>query len=134
MPYGGDLENSDLDKIRFWLGDTDPTNELITDAEINSLLATMSARAAAAQIAHSLAARYARKADKQIGDLRISWSQLSKQFASLATSLSVASTTAQSVWAGGLSKAEKAETRADADMVQHSFTRGLHAHPETENF
>lgn len=38
MPYNGDPAASPRNEVRFLIGDTDPTNELLTDQEIDYLL------------------------------------------------------------------------------------------------
>lgn len=74
--YGGDPSANNRDKVRFLIGDTDSTNELLQDAEITFLFNEWNSNAylAAAHACDSLAAKFAGKADnsKSVGDLSIS--------------------------------------------------------------
>lgn len=74
--YSGDPSASNLDKIRFLIGDTDTSNQLLLDAEITFLFSEWNSNAylAAAHACDSLAAKFAGKADnsKSVGDLSIS--------------------------------------------------------------
>ncbi len=119
-----DPSYSDLNMVRFLIGDT-TIPELIADAEINGLLASNSVVNTAIFCARSLAARYSRLADKSVGDLKISWSQVAKSYLALASSLgrSPQAIAGCVPWAGGTSLAEKVTERADTDRVQPVFTR-----------
>lgn len=119
-----DPSYSDLNMVRFLIGDT-TIPELIADAEINGLLATNSVISTAIFCARSLAARYSRLADKSVGDLKISWSQVATSYFALASSLgrSPQAIAGCVPWAGGTSQEEKATERADTDRVQPAFTR-----------
>jgi hypothetical protein len=125
--------HSDLNMVRFLIGDT-TTPELLSDAEINGILVSNAVITTAIMCARSLAARYSRMADKSVGDLKISWSQVAKSFSSLAADLSKSpqAIAACAPWAGGTSKAEKVTERADTDRVQPVFTRTF-AEPEGDD-
>lgn len=131
MPYSGDPSASAADMVRFLLGDTDTANVLLTDSEITALLTIHSDEpyAAAIAAAKSLAARYARRVDKRVGDLSISWSQVSKNFRDLAVQLSnqhLSISDALAPYAGGISVSDKAANAADTDVVQPYFRVGMH--------
>ena len=123
----------DLNMVRFLIGDT-TIPELLSDAEINGILSTNSVIGTAIICAQSLAARYSRLADKSVGDLKISWSQVSKSYLTLVGTLSRSpqAIAACAPWAGGTSKAEKVTERADTDRVQPVFTRTF-AEPEGDD-
>lgn len=74
--YGGDPSANSRDKVRFLIGDTDTTNQLLQDAEITFLLAQWNddAYVAASHACDALAAKFAAKSDysKSVGDLSIS--------------------------------------------------------------
>jgi hypothetical protein len=74
--YSGDPANSARDKVRFLIGDTDTTNQLLNDAEIAFLLTQWNddAYVAASHACDSLSAKFAAKSDysKSVGDLSIS--------------------------------------------------------------
>ncbi len=124
---------SDLNMVRFLIGDT-TTPELLSDAEINGILSTNGVISTAILCAQSLAGRYSRLADKSVGDLKISWSQVAKSYLTLVGTLSRSpqAIAACAPWAGGTSQAEKVTERADTDRVQPVFTRAF-AEPEGDD-
>jgi hypothetical protein len=134
MGYSGNPAASDLDMVRFMIGDTDNSDLLVSDAEINGLLAANTITSTAVQCCLSLSAKYARKADKQVGDLRISYSQLSKQFAALADRIgrSPAAVSPSSPWSGGTYRDEKDGNATDTDIVQPFFSRNMEANPPVQ--
>jgi len=79
---------TDKDKVRFYIGDTDQTDQLLQDEELSFLLTEMSnVLLAAAYAAKAIAAKFSRQADKAVGDLRISLSQKAQAYVSLAADL-----------------------------------------------
>jgi len=84
-----DPNSSDLESVRYKIGDTDSDNPQLTDEEIEYELAeaNSSILLAAARCASALAARYARKVTKKIGDRSINYSDLAAQYRSLAADL-----------------------------------------------
>jgi hypothetical protein len=99
----------------------------LSDESITAILAIESdPRTAAAICAESLAGKYAGLVDKKIGDLSISWSQRSKQWAEIAAKLrSSARSALFEPFIGGVSVSDKAARRADTDLVQPAFRRDL---------
>lgn len=86
--YSGNPGDSDLDAVRFTLGDTGPDSFVLTDPEIQYLIDTHSSvAAAAAEGAQSLAASYGAKADKSVGDLSIRYSDRREYYLKLADKL-----------------------------------------------
>jgi len=79
---------TDTDKVRFHIGDTDETDQLLQNEEINYLLSeTTNVLLAASRAAKTVAAKFSRQADKTVGDLRISLSQKAKAYMALAADL-----------------------------------------------
>jgi hypothetical protein len=87
--YSGDPAGSARDKVRFLIGDTDTTNQLLNDAEIAFLLDQWNNNAyiAASEACNSLAAKFSAKSDysRSVGDLSIStqYGQQADRYASL---------------------------------------------------
>ena len=76
--YSRDPSVSDRDKVRFLIGDTDVDDQLISDEEIDWLLTEESSvTSASVRACETVAAKFARLADKSVGDLRLSLSQKS---------------------------------------------------------
>lgn len=86
--YSGDPSASDLDAVRFLIGDTDVSNLILTDSEVNFLLTEEGNKySAASRAALSMAATFGRKADKSVGDLSIRYSDRRQHYLELATKL-----------------------------------------------
>ena len=85
MPYAP-TPPTPKDRVRLLLGDTDGSDELLTDAEIEALLAlTPDPQLAAAAGAEALAARFGRRVDTSLpGGVRIAFSQRAEAFRLLA--------------------------------------------------
>lgn len=123
-----------LDRTRFLCGDTDTLSQMVSNEEITDMLGLYGAnifRAAAAVCRH-LSARFSRRADGAIDDMRKSLSQLSAQFAARAKELeaqadsgSDTGTTVPVPYAGGVYVADRDEREADTSLIQPFFTRDL---------
>lgn len=92
--YSGNPSSSDRDEVRFLLGDTDTSDQLISDEELDYLLtvhpddgAGYSNYEAAAAAARQIAARFTRQIDKSVGSLSISYGSRAQQFRDLADML-----------------------------------------------
>jgi hypothetical protein len=86
--YSGDPATSPKDEVRYLSGDTDTTEQLVLDAEINYALSQWSdPTLAAALVLRSLAAKFSRYANEKIGDVSENSSDLSKAFAERAKEL-----------------------------------------------
>ena len=87
--------------------------------------------AAAIAAVRGLIALFARKVDKAVGDLRLSYSQRHAHYEGLLTQLQQQMVSTGSPVAGGLSKARKTVVKADTDRVEPSIERGQFDHPGT---
>lgn len=127
--YTNSPSTSERDEVRFLVGDTDSSDQLVSDEEIAYALAQEgNARAAAALVAESIASIFGRKADKSVGDLKISYRGQSEHYMSIAKKLRSASTKFASPYAGGISDSDKNTVEDDSDRLRPSFERGLHDH------
>lgn len=116
------------DKVRFLVGDTDQTDQLVQDEEIAfTLTSEGNVFSAAALVAETLSGKFSNAVDKSIGDLKLKLGQRSERFAELAkslrrrVSLNVGFTTA-----GAESRSSKDVDEADFDLVGPFFTRDMH--------
>lgn len=97
--YSGDPTDSAKDEVRFLIGDTDSSTQLISDEEINYLVGIHPAVVgsanylAAAAAARAVAGKYTGAVSKQVGSLRINLAERASQYAELAKSLEEAATT-----------------------------------------
>jgi hypothetical protein len=114
------------DEVRFLTGDVLSTDQLVSDEEIAYALGiTPNARMAAASIARAIASRFSRQADKQVGDLQISYSQRAAAYLKLAEELKTdAVLVSAAVYCGGISKTDKLTDETNSDRVKPSFKRG----------
>lgn len=95
--YSGNPSASDLDKVRFLIGDTDTNNQLLSNEEITFLLTEWNNNAyvAASNAAYSLSAEFSGKSDfsRSVGDLSLStqYGAQAERYGSLAKRLAVQS-------------------------------------------
>lgn len=141
--YSGDPHSSDLDKVRFLIGDTDPEDRMLGDEEILYVLHDRGNVYSAASIAClSLAARFSREVTKQVGDLRISAEQRAKHYQALhehyasqaGESGGMSPYVAAAPYAGGTSKSDRQAEINDPDRVPPAFTEGAMDHPRADRF
>lgn len=113
------------DQVRLLVGDTDVNEPLLQDEEIAFLLTengTM--RYAAVEAANAIAGLFARKADKEVGHLKLQASQKYKQYLALAVRLRRRAVVASVVpYAGGQTESDKDVNRDNTDIVPPFFTR-----------
>jgi len=119
-----DPSGSDLDAVRFKIGDTDSTDEQLSDEEINYLLtSTGSVDRAAIAAARSLLAKYSRLCDQRTGDISISYSQRRDSYAALVRQLQLGMI--PTPYAGGISDDDKQVDEDDDDRVKPAFEVGM---------
>ncbi len=118
--YAGDPSVSDLAAVRFLVGDTDTTDQLITDEEINYLITEhgMTYHAASATC-RAISAKYARLMQRSIGGLSADFAAKYRQYGELADALMEKSDRqAVSLYASGWKKAAKEAIDDDTDREQ----------------
>lgn len=125
------LASTPLYQVRFWVGDTDITRQLVQDEEILFVLTEQpNPKAAAADIADAIAGKLSQEADARVGDLSESSSQKAEAFRKLAQDLRrTLSASALPVF-GGIRHSQKEVLEEDPDLVQPSFRKGQDDHPE----
>ena len=127
--YSGNPALSTLDKVRWLVGDTDTTDQQLSNEEINAALADASDNpyAAAVICTRALISRYSRLVTKSVGDLSISYGDMAKNYRSLLGDLNQQATLQLCTpYAGGISVADKEIDEGDSDMVKPFFKRGMH--------
>jgi hypothetical protein len=80
--YSGDPSDSEKDAVRFLIGDTDTTDQLLSDEEIQyTITESGSLYQAAHDCAYAIASSFARMAtSKSVGDLSLSYSDRASSF------------------------------------------------------
>ena len=88
--YSGNPADSSLDKVRFLIGDTDTTDQLLTDEEINYTISESggSIYQSAHDAAYAIASKFARMASStSVGDMSISYSDRGASFYTVANEM-----------------------------------------------
>lgn len=120
--YSGDPQNSPRDAVRMWIDDTAENQPLLMDPEIDAVLVMFpNPVRAAAQCARIVAARFAKRVSKRVGDLSISFSDLSKQYFELAAELQMTADTSLRPYSGGISRTDKATYDQNFDRERPPF-------------
>ena len=133
--YAGDPSASARDAIRFLIGDTDTTDQLLSDEEIawvnseasGTSTGTTALYDAAYRCCLTIASKLAREADKQIGDLSVSMSQRAKAYREQAASLKELSGREGGVpipYAGGITISDKDIDEENSDIFRSWFSSG----------
>jgi hypothetical protein len=109
----------------------------ISNESLTALLALQpDAYRAAALAARSISGRYSSLVDKQVGDLKISFSQRAKTWMDLAQKLESAPPVilpGQGVWLGGSSVADKDANEIDTSLTKPFFRRNMMENPPRSN-
>jgi len=132
--YSNDPGDSDRDAVRFLAGDTDKSDPLVDDREVDYALTLGSHDIAAAVICEHLAARFARETDIESGEAKEKCSQRAKAFKDRADELRQRAGIAVLPSFGGLSRGEKQTLAANPDAVQPFFGRDEFDNPNANQF
>lgn len=122
---------ADRDKVRTYIGDTDPSDQLLSDEQIAFALTEAGpVRSASALACEWIAAKFARQADKSVGDMSITYSQKAAQYTDLAQRLRREATVLALPYFGGISQSAKDTREADTDRVKPAFTTTMLDDPQ----
>jgi len=127
--YSGNPAASTLDKVRWLIGDTDTSDQQLSDEEINAALVVSGddPYTAAISCVEALIAKYSRKVTKSMGDLSINYGDIVANYRSLLGDIRRRATLQLCTpYAGGISISDKQTDEADSDRVQPSFYKGMH--------
>lgn len=122
------LSTSQMQQIRLLISDTDSSDMMLQDEEINyALTQRPTTLGAAADCCRTLAAKFSRQVDSSIGDLRASFSQKYDHFMGLSYQLDARATESGAgvPYAGGISEADKEQQQEDSDRVPPQYTLGM---------
>lgn len=127
--YSGNPAFSTRDKVRFLIGDTDTTDQQLSNEEIDAALVDASSNPYVAAIicTEALISHYARLCNKSVGDLSISYGNIANNYRKLLGDLRRRSTLQLCTpYAGGISISDKQTDEEDSDRVQPSFYKEMH--------
>lgn len=138
--YGGDPSTSNLDAVRYMVGDVDSTAPLVTDEVITWEISQWpNLYQAAANVADSIAALLGRtqgmRADGvTFGDAANQMRERAKTLRARGATASNGGTGAAAggIYVGGISISDKAAREADTDRVRPTFTRETGAPPVSQ--
>lgn len=126
------------DAVRFFVGDTDNTDQLVTDEEIAFALSEKSdnVRRAAADVARALEAKFASLADVSFDGVRSSYSNISMAYSRLARRLDAQAKRAGGLGrpvATGISRDDMRTYEDDPDRITPRFRRGQFENPPNDD-
>jgi hypothetical protein len=132
--YSGNPSQSDLDHVRFLIGDTadgkcDRTKAFLSNEEINFLLDEENdIYGAAYRAVLAIIARLSREYDQAVGQVKYSLSQRVKHYRQLADQLKEKFESRVSApYCGGISESDKETNETDQDTVKPKFNVDLHS-------
>lgn len=126
------LGASELFQVRFEIQDTNPSNELLQDEEIERAIAVeANFWGAAARCCEILSRGFLAKADVRLGRaLAVTYSKMAEQYTAMATSLRAkAIGGAAAPWVGGMLVSDKQAYQEQANLVQPIFARDMQENP-----
>lgn len=128
--YDNDPTGVPRDEVRLLVGDTDATDQLITDEEIAySLAKNPNPYRAAADMARVIAAKFARLVTASVGSVSESASDLWTHYKDLAKELDRKAGTYALPSFGGLTIAEHVTDNADTGLVQANAKKDQYDNP-----
>jgi len=133
--YSGDPSASARDSIRFLIGDTDTTDQLLSNEEIawvnteasGTPTATNAIYDAAYRCCLAIASSFTRFSDKSLGDLSVSWSQRAGAYREQALRMKALAARSGMVpvpYAGGITISDKDIDQSNSDLSRQWFVAG----------
>ena len=126
--YSGDPSSSDLDAVRFIIGDTDTNDQLLTNAEINYMITYHGTLLrACSESALAIAAKFARLMSRSIGGLSADFSVKYQQYMDLADDLHHRDILRPvRPFISGYKRSEKESVEMDTDRESTISRKGIH--------
>ena len=122
--YSGDPNSSELDRVRFEIGDTDENWPLLNDDEIQYAIdKEANLYTAAARCCEAIASKFSREADYSLGPKSVSSSQRAESYRAKARELRHKGIAG--FYVGGVSKKDEKKDRLDPDKKRPAFERGM---------
>jgi len=126
--YGGNPNASPKDAVRFYVGDTDETDPLLLDGEIEYLLSIYNNAVinASVQACEMIMAKFSRMVNESVGQVRIDFTDRIKNMDHMKSALiQRLATTNATPYCGGISKTDVMQNNQNADRVCPDFTKQM---------
>lgn len=123
--YGGNPDANAKDSVRFLIGDTDPTDPLLNDQEIQSFLSTYNnvPLNAAVRCCEAIMAKFSRMCDEKVGGVSINFSQKRKLYEEMRTDLRRRiAIEGATPYAGGIYKSDVMQVNQNTNRIKTTFT------------
>lgn len=129
------LADSEKDRVRLEIGDTDEGDQLLQDEEIlHALSVERDFWGACARCCEQIGRVFLRKANRQLGRmLRIEYTTTARQWDEMAQRLRKKSLGTAVPYVGGRSIQEKVDLQADTGAVQPLFSKRLDENPHADS-
>lgn len=126
--YSFDPDTSPKDGVRFLIGDTDREEPLLDDMEIQSFLNmyNQGVLMSAMRCCETIAAKFSRRVNEAVGQVRMDFSQAAKAYRDMALDLRRRIAVEDAApYAGGISRQDKRNQEMNADRVKPDFTKQM---------
>jgi hypothetical protein len=124
-----DPANIPKDTVRFFVGDTDERDPLLSDAEINYLLSIYPSGGvlnASIRACEMIAMKFSRMANEAVGSVRIDYNQKYKAYIDMKTALIARiATETISPFCGGISRTQVQQNLQNNDLIKPDFTKHM---------
>lgn len=129
--YSGDPSASDLDEVRFYLQDTDTTDQLLSDEEIQFVIDAWYENVgsnlwAASVCAENIAAKFTREVNVSADGVSVDVSSLQQKYNDLATSLRDQHKSRYGAAGGPMAGGTLFDDYFDSTIKPLSFGKGMH--------
>lgn len=130
------LATSAKDRVRLEIGDTDPTNQMLQDEEINQAISVENNFwGASARCCEMIARVKLGHADIRLGRaMYVTYTKMADQYLRMAVALREKALGANIPYAGGVVLADKQTLQSDTSIVQPAFTREMQENPRTGGY
>lgn len=115
---------TDLDKVRFNIGDTSEVNYNFQDEEINYLLGcNNTVNDVIINLLNNLITKYSLRANETVGRVSVSYQDIVSNLKQALNNFLTLNSGISGVYCGGISKTQKESYTENTDIVQSIFTR-----------
>jgi hypothetical protein len=126
--YSGNPAYSAKDQVRFLIGDTDSTDQLLQDGEIEWVLSQYndSPMNAAIRCCESIIGKFSRLANESVGQVKVNFKEKAEGYVRMLTILkSRLATEDAAPYAGGISISDKQANAQNTDRVKPDFRKHM---------